>query len=177
MHIFFITRGIKHSRDLWVDFMKTQMFHWERNPILKDEKNNFLKNPDGSYKLGNPEFTMVQGALRPIEFWEYVVPKERLPEVLAMQNLQGAFPLRPEVNNMGWVLRKLLHAKKIPQDMLNEIKDKQAYQITDKFIPMMHNVGGGGMAVYPIGIKEDNTHAYTWNEGTKDAIGYFQEGL
>lgn len=151
--------------------METQMFHWKRKPILKDANNMFLKDEDGIYKKGPDEFTLVQGALRPIEFWEYVFPEERFAEVLAMQNLQGAFPLRPEVNNWAWIMRKLLRAKKIPNDLINEIKDKQSWQITQKFIPM------GGMAVYPIGWKPDEKHDFTWNEGKSDAIGYYQEGL
>lgn len=171
MHVFLMTRGIKQSRDLWVKFMETQMFHWKRRPVLKDANNNFLKNPDGTYQLGKEEFTKLQGALRPIEFWEYVIPQERLAETLAMMNCHKCFPLRPEVNNWAWILRKLLHAKKIPQDLINEIKDKEPYQITDKYVPMM------GMAVYPLGIREDQTHVYTWDEGKKEAVGYEQEGV
>lgn len=171
MHLFLMTRGIQQSRDIWKKFMETQMFNWIRRPVLKDSNNKFLKNPDGSYQLGNPEYSKVQGALRPLEFWEYVLPEECVPEALGMMNLQNAFPLRPEVNNFAWIMRKLLHAKKIPQELLDSIKGKQMWDITQKYVPMQ------GMAVYPIGIKADKKHVFTWDEGTKDATGYEQEGL
>jgi len=150
--------------------MQAQWFRFPQKPILKDDKGNFLKNEDGTYKYGEEVPTRVQGALRPIEFWEYVFPEQSLQEVLAMQNIHKAFPLRPEVNNYAWILRKLMGAKKIPQAVIDAIKDKEPWQITDKSIPTQ------GMCVYPLGIRLDDTHDYIF-ETPQGKLGFYQEGL
>lgn len=170
MHLILMTRGIQQSRDLWRKFMETQWFDWKRQPILKDDNNNFLRNPDGSLKRGADQFSRVQGALRPIELWEYVFPQESLQEVLAMMNMHKSYNnLRPEVKNYAWILRKLTGAKKIPD--MPELQKKEPWEITQKSIPM------NGMCAYPIGIREDVTQDFTWDEGTRNAVGFHQEGL
>lgn len=152
MHLFLMTRGIQQARDIWKQFMCSQMFDWKRTNLETNKE----------------EFSKVQGALRPIEFWEYVFPQEHLQEVLAMQNqLYNNFPLRPEVNNFAWVLRKMLKAKAIPKDIIEGMKDKEMHQLTTKYIPM------AGMGVYPLGIREDITKDYDFGKAGK----FHQEGL
>ena len=99
MHFVILTRGAPEQVDVWKKFMETQMFNWKRKPLLKDDKGNFI--PDGvdekgnpKFKRGNDEFTRVQGALRPISFYEYVFPEECLGEVLAMMNIHKAQNLK-----------------------------------------------------------------------------------
>lgn len=139
MHLILMTRGIQQSRDVWKKFMETQMFNWKRQRLTKKE--------DGTFERGAWEMTRVQGALRPIELWEYVFPQESLQEVLAMMGQQkNAYHMRPEITNFAWVMRMMMKAKKLP-DL--GIQDKQTHEITQKFVPM------SGMAVYPIGIRED----------------------
>jgi len=167
MHLILMTRGIQQSRDVWKKFMETQMFDWKRQPLLKDDKGNFIKNEDGTYKRGPDQFTRVQGALRPIEFWEYVFPQESLQEVLAMQNpVHKVYDqLRPEVNRFAWLLRKMTGAHKIPD--MPELKKKESWEITKKYVPMM------GMGVYPIGIKDDITADIIFPGNER----WYQEGL
>jgi hypothetical protein len=143
--------------------MQTQMFNWRTKPLLKDEKGNYLKNPDGTFQRGEEQVTSVQGALRPIQLFEYVFPEECLPEVLAMMNLHKDYNnLRPEVAKLAWLLRKGLGAQKIPE--MPEIQNKSSLEITRKFVPT------SGVAVYPLGIKTDPKKDYP-------EFGTYQEGL
>jgi len=168
MHLILMTRGIQQSRDLWKKFMETQMFKFPQTPLMPDGLGGFMKDKDGNFiRAEKPLPNLVQGALRPIELWEYVFPDQSLQEVLAMQGLQNSFPLRPEVNNYAWIVRKLMGAKPIPKDVLNDIKGKKSWEITKKNVPM------AGMAVYPLGIKLDQTHDFTFPNGA----GFYQEGL
>jgi len=167
MHLVLMTRGINQQFELWKKFMETHMFWWKRQPLLKDEKGEYLKNEDGTYKRGADELTKVQGALRPIQLFEYVFPKECLGEVLAMLNKhkEGELKLRPEVNTPAWVLRKLMKLKPIP--VIPEIQNKEKWQITDKYTP------SETMGIYLIGIKDDPIQDYIFGkEG-----GWYQEGL
>jgi hypothetical protein len=155
---------------MWVTMMQSQMFNFRQKPILKDAQGNFLKNSDGTYQYGSEQINRVQGSLRPFELWEYVFPKESLQEVLAMQNLQNAFPLRKEIQAPAWVLRKLMGCRQIPQEVIDAIKGKTQGEITQKYVHMP------GMAAYPVGIKDDIIQDYIFDmPGGK--IGFHQEGL
>ena len=170
MHLLMMTRGIKQAQEMWEKFMQTQWFEFPQKIIKKDANGNFLKNPDGTYQYEETpkdSYVRVQGALRPIQLWEYVFPKECLHEVLAMQNLHTCFPLRPEVNNYSWILRKMTGFKKIPP-IPEEIKKKNKWEITQKSVPM------DGFAVYPLGIKDDVTQDFIFQPGN---VGVYQEGL
>ena len=79
--IIFLVRGTNQSFEVWKKFMETQMFIWKRQRLLRDEKGNFI--PDGidengneKFKRGNEELTKVQGALRPMQIFEYTVPED-----------------------------------------------------------------------------------------------------
>lgn len=186
----------------WFWFRQKPIAKYEQDIIAEDgktiihKKGDFIKNPDGTYKhvaaryaedvldkdgktvlhkkgdiIYNEDgtekelitLTKVQGALRPFELWEYVIPQESLQEVLAMQNAHQ-HPLRKDIQAVAWGLRKLMGAKKIPD--MPDLAKKEYWQVTDKFIPM------AGMAVYPIGIREDPTQDFIFGD-----VGYYQEGL
>lgn len=149
MHLYFTTRGVKHFRDLFVTMMQSQMFPWKRKNL----------------KTGKEEWTNVQGALRPIELWEYVFPEESLPEVLAMLNIYSGKEASHNVdwrnklgikkaNAMANFLRKAVGAKKIPNIKAVE---------KNRFVSME------AMALHPIGIKKDARGKMPW--------GYEQEEL
>jgi len=177
-----MTRGIQHCHDIWKTYMQTQWFLWGRQRLLQDDKGNFLKNPDGSFQRGELEPTKVQGALRPIQLWEYVFPKDGIQfvkdkaeivpnknfyEVLAMLNQHQKYQnMRPELSLSGWILRKLMGAKKVP-NIPDDIKKKEDYMITDKHIPM------DGMSTYPIGVREDVMADIVFPGN----VGYYQESL
>ena len=174
MHLILLTRGIQHQVDIWKQFMQSQMFWWKRQPLLKDEKGNYI--PDGVDENGQPKYkrgaeitTRVQGALRPMQLWEYVFPEECLPELLAAMNIHQMGKLRPEVNKVAWLLRKAMGAKPMPQ--FPELKGKTSQELTSRFIP--HDA----VATYPIGIKYDKKQDYIFGKGTPNEQGWYQEGL
>ena len=110
MHLYFITRGIKAERDKWVTEMQSQYFPME----FKDEITGKVTN------------SMAQGALRPVEFWEYVFPEKSkygqqevnnmhlLLNSLKLTAAHSAFPHNPHMDKYAWMLRKALHLEKIP---------------------------------------------------------------
>jgi hypothetical protein len=131
MHLYFLTRGIKQQRDLFVNFMTTQMFPWVRKNI----------------KTGKDETILVQGSLRPVELWEYVFPEEQLEEVLGAMGIKTDTPTGydTKINKTKLaVLRKMLGAEKIP------IKP---FKPTNRYIETR------GVSIHPIGIKKDKREA------------------
>lgn len=161
-----MTRGIMDTRNKWVEFMKTRMFPWKRKNLA----------------TGEWETTLVAGALRPIELWEYVHPEESLTEVFAMQhnadgsnNLTDLKELRPEIKNYALLMQKLLKLKPIPK-----FDKPQAfgYRATPDGQPVPVNwVPLDGFAVYPLGIKEDVKQEFPNFITPTASKGYFQEAL
>lgn len=168
MHLLLVTRGINQSFEVWKKFMETQMFNWKRENLNFCECGQPLVGHDDNvckFKKFTPrvEYTKVQGALRPIQLFEYVFPKESLQEVLAMMNCHKNYnKLRPEMAKVAWILRKGTGAEVIPD--MPELENKESYEITQKYVPMQ------GMAVYPVGIRKDAEQEYP-------QYGYRQEGL
>lgn len=167
MHVYFMTRGIMSMRNNWVDGMKTRMFPWKRKNI----------------QTGQDEWKMVQGALRPIELWEYVLPKECLQECLTMQHsfdgkisvVNEVNNLRPEIKNYALVMQKLLGLKPFPKF---EKPIQYGYLAEPGSPPMAVNwVPIDGFAVYPIGIKDDVTQDFPDFKEPGAEKGFHQEGL
>ena len=144
MHLYFATRGVKHMRDIFVTTMQSQFFPWRRKNL----------------KTKKDETTYVQGALRPIELWEYVFPEENLPQVLAMleiKNTKGS-NVTDFLDAKAVMLRKMLGAKKIPK-----VKEVERQNVISKT----------GVSIHPIGIKEDERQDVDWGAPGK----YNQEML
>lgn len=167
MHTYFITRGIQQQRNLWVNGMSQVMFPWKRKNL----------------QTGEWEYKLVQGALRPIELWEYVHPAECLPEVLAMQHkadgtgaiINEVHNLRPEVKNYALLMQKLLGLKPFPKF---ENTKQYGYVPAPGSPPFPVNwVTTDGFAVYPIGIKEDVFQDFPNFADANSNKGYWQEGL
>lgn len=95
-HIYFMTRGVKHSRDLFVEHMACQYFPWKR------------KDKDGKDILHR-----VQGQLRPIELWEYIVPEDHVNEALTMMNIEEPYFGNKKLKALVPIARKFLGAKKL----------------------------------------------------------------
>lgn len=144
MHVYFMTRGIKHQRDIAVKFLQTQMFPWKRKNL----------------KTGQEEIAMVQGALRPIELWEYVLPEESLDEFLTMIGTE-----KGGVNTGG-------HFSKVKQAAIRKMLGNGVKKIPKTFKPLTEAryIERRGLAIYPIGIKKDKRQK--WEEA-----GYEQEML
>ena len=170
MHLIFLTRGINNSFKQWKSFMECQWFDFRQKPILKDDKGNFLKNPDGTYQYGPETIVKVQGSLRPIQLFEYVFPEESLQEVLAMNECHKDYnELRPEINLIAWSLRKMMGAKKIPD--MPDLKKKERWEITQKYTPHQ------GVAIYPIGMRTDIKKDFIFKDPYGTEAGFNQEGL
>lgn len=156
MHLVFATRGIYRQVEELKALLNAQRFAWKRKNL----------------KTGKEELMNVQGALRPIQLWEYVFPEESLNDVLGAMRIKGPIT-RPEIKNMSWMLRKLLKLKKVPD--MPEDATVTGYipqgKLNDKTMPAIavHDMWVDGVGVYPIGIKDDVTQDYDW--------GYNQEGL
>lgn len=175
MHAILLTRGINQSMEIWKTFMQAQMFDWKRRPLIKDKDGKFIQEGVDSeghpiYQKGPEEYTIVQGALRPMQLWEYVFPKESLQEVIAMQDqIKSYDKLRPEVAKIAWLARKAMGAKKMPD--MPDLKAKEPWQITKKYVPM-HGIG-----CYFLGIREDKEHDFIFKDPNGFEVGYNQEGL
>jgi len=167
MHLVMMTRGINQQVDLWKKFMETQMFPFPQTPLKKDKDGKFIKKEDGTYERGETNITRVQGALRPIQLWEYIVPEQSMPEVLAMLNQHKKADLRPGVAQAAWALRKMMGLKPVDQYRVEEHQDKNWYDLTSKYIPTE------AVATYLVGIKEDITKDFVFS----DTQGFYQEGL
>jgi hypothetical protein len=123
----FLMRGVYHEQQLLKTFLQSQMFNWQTY--------------DGITKKPKP-IKMVQGALRPIELFEYIFPKESLGEVLAMLNIKDSDGNYGNVKGKAHMelMRKMLGARRIPKVEFNGIS---------RFVPKR------AVAIHPIGIKDD----------------------
>lgn len=128
MHIYFVTRGINHLVNRFVEDMSFQYLTYPMT-VGTGQKTNIA----------------VQLALRPIQTWELVFPKAHLQ--LVMNTLwkkeacdkEGNIMNRKEVNFPMAVMRKQLGAKKLPP------------MIPGARLPVnRENIG-----FYPIGYKDD----------------------
>lgn len=156
--IIFATRGISHQIEMWKIFMQSQMYQWQRKNL----------------QTNGIETMTVQGALRPIQFWEYVVPKSSIQDVLTnmrIVNYEG-FTVDPKAGNtlpnpvnpnmpagvhaLAMVARKALKLKEFPTATL-----KPGMAITR---PLYVE----GVTIHPIGYKDDKIDA-------NEVIGYEQE--
>ena len=146
MHLMFMTRGVQHAVDIWKTQMQSQYFPWSRKDL----------------KTGNWETLAVQGALRPIQLWEYIFPEPELNSVLGMLEIKPKGITEPAaLNKYAWVLRKGLGFDPIPDDIPPLTPDKQK-------IVYHQNIH-----FFPIGIKKDIIEDCDFKEAGK----YYQERL
>ena len=133
-------RGILSETERFKLFLQAQMWTWKR----KDLKGNIV-------------YSQVQGALRECGFcYEYVFPKEHLAEVLTMLHVRDRQQL-PKIS--AWAIRKVLGngVKPIPKykDFYN------LYTVIDgKPMLFLRTAPMEAVALYPIGIKEDNVNRW-----------------
>ena len=111
MHLYALTRGIKHEIDNWVNDMCAQYFPYAGGKI------------------------MVQLSMRPVQLWEIVAPKEALPELLKIMHWDGNY--RKDIKAHMTVLRKILNAKKIPKFDYSKVPTR----ITRNSLVAMYPIG------------------------------------
>ena len=159
-----MTRGILSQVEEWKHLMLAQRFPFKQKNV----------------KTGEERVTAVQGALRPIQFWEYVFPEESLTDVLGGLQIRGPIE-RPELKTIGWALRKTLKLDKIP--ILDDGTKVTGYESKVKFegktppVFPVHNLFMQGLAVYPIGIKKDEKKNWKFKCEDDSEVEYYQEGL
>src|SRR3990167_143961 len=118
MHAYVVTRGIKRDVDMWVEQMSSKFFSY-------------------NYEGKNVNVSL---AMRPIQLWEIVFPKEHLQEV--MNTIWDTDPVPDNfwVDKMCKGARKMLGAKRFPPLIKTGMKR----------ICIHNNLG-----ILPIGFKED----------------------
>ena len=99
MHLFLLTRGIKHCIDRYINDCQAQYYNMP------------------NWKGGN----IVQMGVRPIQLWEFVFPKEALQEVLptVIKCPRPESEMSFAQKNVMKMFRKLLTAKPIPEYDIN----------------------------------------------------------
>ena len=137
MHFIFATQGIKPYVDSMMNDLQAQFFPW---PMTDAKTGGDIPNQ------------VVQGALRPIQLWMYVFPKESMDEVL---NTFGIKPYKGEFNVKAALLRKALNAKKMP--------------IPNPDVPG-RLIRTAGVTVIPIGIREDDVRDVTGKGKIHEAL-------
>ena len=195
-----MTRGITFEQEKWKKYMETHMWPLRRHNLKKDANGDFipLKNEDGTPKLdengyqvyekeGEPYYTLVSGALRPIQLWEYVIPEDgnmeidgKIQEWKNYWSLMAMFGiwknehlnLRSETKLAGWLARKGMKLEKIPPIPEFVQKMERFKAAGNRFLPME------AFCVYPLGIRKDITRDFLFQSPDgKTKIGYNQEGL
>ena len=134
MHFYALVRGIKHDVDRYINDLQAQYFPYE-----------VPHQPKG----------YVQLAVRPIQLFEFVFPKDSLQEVLMTispdihQWHVGNPPQWKSQDKYIWALRKMLKAKEIPV-----IDPKTPRRLIYNF----------NVHVQPIGIKDDEINMDPFNK-------------
>ena len=143
--------------------MQAQRFPWKQKNL----------------KTGKEEFKLVQGALRPIQFWEYAFPEESLNDVLGGLQIKGPID-RPEIKSISWMMRKMLKLDQIPESKEIEVTGYTPKgKVDGKGIPAIpvHNMLAEGVAIYPIGIKKDSKGPIKFKLGDGSEAEYDQEHI
>lgn len=143
-HIYFITRaGIAETEFLKAN-LQSQMFSWTRKNL----------------ETGQEEPFAVQGKLREVKLWEYVVPDEHVAEVCFYLGFKGDgnHVHKKDVGLQAWALKKALHLDPIPKFNVDTLK------VSPRLIYRAF------CTIYPLGIKKDEVKDF-------EQWGYNQEAL
>jgi len=180
MHLFFITDGVQHA----VDMFKTQMQglkfkrkiqvkkpvyqkHPETNELIPcyefDEK-GALKRDEKGVPIVKHEFVdepqIIWGSLRPVELWSYTFPEEYKDDVLTALKIDEEGKIHPwnltipqKALQVAMGLKPIKYKKKDSIDLSHMLP--RTITGTGIKTNMEHAIETDGVAVYPIGIKED----------------------
>ena len=172
--IILATQGIKHVSDLWAIQMQGLKFPWERlnlkvckcgHPIHLEK----CITCDCMKFEPKKEVTLVQGALRPIQLWHYVVPEESIGNALAIMNLTDEH-IKANHGLKYLLLRKALGCEEIP---LGLNKMPRGVVLNGQTIFPFNSIQDVGMDVRPIGVIYDKKGPIKFPDGSE----YDQEQL
>lgn len=157
MHLYFFLRGINNYVELAKIHLQSQFF--KRRMINEETKKE--------------EIVLVQGALRPTIWgaYEYVFPKEALPEVLSYLKIaDGNIGARKTLKNkIGLsLMRNFFNCKPIPKKDMEKAKKIKCSFLIQESERGLADFCVPGVAIHPIGIKHDE-------HGVLD--GYYMELL
>ena len=100
MHLYLMTRGIKHELDQFITELQGKYLPMKYRPNGEKELQDYF----------------VQLAVRPIQLWEIVFPKEHLDLVLATCLAQNSGETQHKKHQKYvWALRKMLGISEIPK--------------------------------------------------------------
>jgi hypothetical protein len=145
MHFQFYVRGIFPQVELWKSMAQGCFFKWRRTDL----------------ETGKEDIVLVQGALRPsvLGTYEYIFPKESLSTVLCIMGLDSPERIGVQDSFMSRArlaaLRKILGVKKIPKENFREAAEMPESIIIGNSERGLSHLKVPGVAIHPIGIKED----------------------
>lgn len=153
MHLYLVPRGILNQVELWKAALQSQYFQFKRINL----------------DTGKEEVIGVQGALRPsiLGTYEYVFPKEALPEVIAMLNHETHDHIKTKL------LRTIMGIKAIPKKVFKQAEKIPSQIIFKESKRILNNCKIPGVAVHLIGYKDDKTQDFDFGKEGR----FFQEGL
>lgn len=150
MHLFFYARGTEVLIPLWKMVIQSNFWRWKRRNLETNEE----------------EEVLVQGVLRPsfLGAWEYIFPKEALPEVLAVLGVEECFLNDVRLKMLG----KLFNARPVPKD---------AWELS-KTIPTSHVLKDSQRGLSHSKIQGVNLHILGIKDDPMVELGgYYQEAL
>lgn len=135
MHLYIVTRGIKHDVDRFISDLQAQYFpYYPKDMAIPPQPQSWI-----------------QLSVRPVQFHELVFPETALPAVMKMIGMckqpDGKIGEHKFMNKYFTTIRKIMKLKKIPDLDLSNVPQRLLYQ--------------QNTAVYPIGIKDDDV----WKDG------------
>ena len=116
---------------------------------IKAEVDRMINDLQAQYFQYGPEKEWVQFAVRPIQLYEFVFPKEELPIIMKTLGLPGRNLKIKEDWKQAYfmMLRKALRAKKLPEMDLT----KTPQRIISKFCVGVDAIGIRDEAIWPDG--------------------------
>ena len=97
MHLVIATRGIKNDVDRWISDLQA-IYMKKKMPKSEPEKQGW-----------------VQFAVRPIQLWDFVFPREAMQEILATVRPNPLWENQKNMKKYVNAMRKIMHLKKIPK--------------------------------------------------------------